>query len=168
MYFGKFHDWFGQFSWSKSDSNYLDVELKVFKKNDYKEFRLDQNLTKGKADFDQFMRLGNQLVIAAQDFARGENLSPALIPTMSKDMDEQLKLAHKVVDVVDRANEKICMTLLRYNVDEPESSYAEVRSIARKKADEKFQQTLYVIYKFEEIIYLIDVVNSLYDKVNAS
>ena len=53
---------------------------------------------------------------------------------MSKDMDEQLKLAHKVVDVVDRANRKICVTLLRYN---PESSNAQVRILARKKEDDK-------------------------------
>ena len=33
---------------------------------------------------------------------------PVLIPTMSKHMDEQLKLAHKVVDVVDRANKDLC------------------------------------------------------------
>ena len=50
-----------------------------------------------------------------------------MIPTLSKDMDEQLKLAHKVVDVVDRPNKKICVTLLRYNVDKPENSYPQVR-----------------------------------------
>ena len=32
---------------------------------------------------------------------------------MSKGMDEELELAHKVVDVVDRANRKICVILLR-------------------------------------------------------
>ena len=83
---------------------------------------------------------------------------------MSKDMDEQLKLAHKVVDVVDRANRKIFVTLLRYNVDNPESSYAQVRLFAGKKEDEKFQQVVYVNYKLEEFIYLLDVINSVYDK----
>ena len=119
----------------------------------------------GEADFNQFMRLRNQLLNAAEFFAREEYLSPVMIPTMSRDMDEQLKLAHKVVDVVDRANRKICVTLLRYNVDKPESSYAQVRLFARKKEDEKFQQVVYVIYKFEEFIYLIDIMNSVYDKV---
>ena len=80
-------------------------------------------------------------------------------------MDEQLKLAHKLVDVVDRTNRKICVTLLRYNVDNPESSYAQVRLFARKKADEKFQQVFYVIYKLEEFIYLLELMNSVYDKV---
>ena len=75
----------------------------------------------GEADFNQFMRLWNQLVNAAENFAREENLIPVLIPTVSKNMDEQLKLSHKVVDVVDLANKKICVTLLRYNVDKPES-----------------------------------------------
>ena len=84
---------------------------------------------------------------------------------MSKDMDEQLKLAHKVVDVKDRGNRKICVTLLRYNVNKPESSHAQVRLFARKKEDEKFQQVVYVNYKLEVFIYLLDVMNSVYDKV---
>ena len=96
------------------------------------------------ADFNQFMRLRNQLVNAAENFARKENLTPMLIPTMSESLDEQLKLAHKVVDVVDRTNRKICVTLLRYNEDKAETSYAQVRLFARKKEDEKFQQVVYV------------------------
>ena len=163
--FGKCQDRFGRFSWSKNDSNYLDVKLKVFRKDDKKEFRLVQNLTMGEADFNQFMRLRNQLVYAAENFAREENLTPVLIPTMSRDMDEQLKLSHKVVDVVGRTNRKIGVTLLRYKVDKPESSYAQVRLFARKKEDEKFQQVVYVNYKLEEFIYLLDVMNSVYDKV---
>ena len=105
----------------------------------------------------------NQLVNAAENFGREENLTPVLIPTISRDMDEQLKLAHKVVDVVDRTNRKICV--LRYNVDKPESSYAQVRLFARKKEDEKFQQFVYVNYKPKEFIYLLDVMNSVYDKI---
>ena len=84
---------------------------------------------------------------------------------MSKDMDEQLKLSHKVVDVVDRANKKIRVTLLRYNVDKLENSYAQIRLFARKKEDEKFQQVVYVKYKLEEFILLLDVKKSVYDKV---
>ena len=163
--FGKCQDRFGQFSWSKNDSNYLDVKFIVFKEDDNKEFQLGQNLTMGEAKFNQFMGLRNQLVNAAEDFARKEILTPVLIPTMSKDTDEQLKLAHKVVDVVDRANKKICVTLLRYNVDKPESSYAQVRLFARKKVDEKFQQVVKGNYKLEDIICLLDVMNSKFDKV---
>ena len=57
---------------------------------------------------------------------------------MSKDMDEKLKLAHKVVDVADRAK-NISVTLLLYSLDKPESSYAQVPLFARKKDDEKFR-----------------------------
>ena len=163
--FGRCQDIFGRSFWSKNDSNFLDVKLKVFRKDDKKEFCLVQNLILGEADFKQFMRLRNQLVNVAENFAREENLTPVLIPTISKDIDEQLKLAHKVVDIVDRANRKICVTLLRYNVDKPESSYAQVRFFARKKEDQKFQQVVYVNYKLEEFIYLLDVMNSVFYKV---
>ena len=101
------------------------------------------------------------MITEAENFARKENLTPVLIPTMSKDMDEQLKLAYKVVDLVDRANRKICVTLLRYIVDKPESSYAQVRLFARKKEDEKFQQVVYVNYKLEKFSYLLDKTNSV-------
>ena len=87
----------------------------------------------GETDFNQFIRQRNQLVVAADNILTEQNLSPVLQSTLSKDIDEQLKLAHKVVDVVDRTNRKICVTLLRYNVDKPESSYAQVRLFARKK-----------------------------------
>ena len=94
-----------------------------------------------------------QLINAAEHFAREEVLTPVLIPTMSKDMDEQLKLAHKVVEVVDRAHRKNCVTLLRYNVDKPESSYAQVQIFARKKEIKKFQQVFYVKFTLEDFIY---------------
>ena len=146
MNFSNCQNRFGQGSWSKKDSNYLDVKHKVLKKGDNKELRMLENPTTGEIAFNPFMRLRIQLIIAAENFAREESLPPVLIPTLSKDMDEQLKLAHKVVDVVDWANRKICLTLLRYGEDKPERSYAEVWIKARKKEDEKFQQTAYVNY----------------------
>ena len=121
------------------------------------QFPLAQNLTMGEADSNQLRRLRNQLVNAAENIAREENMTPVLIPTMFKDMDdEQFQLAQKVVDVVDRANRKICVTLLWYNVDTPESSFAQVRLFARKKEDENFQQVVYVNYKLRNLsIYLM-------------
>ena len=110
--FGKCQDGLRHFSWSNNYSNYLVVKLKVFKKDDKKEFQLFENLKMGEADFNQLMRLGNQLVKEAKNFAREEHLTPVLIPTSSKNMDEQPQPAHKVVDVVDRANRRICVTPL--------------------------------------------------------
>ena len=54
-----------------------------------KEFRLVQNLTMGEADFIQFMQFRNQLVNAAESFATGEHLTPVLMPSLSKDVDDK-------------------------------------------------------------------------------
>ena len=59
-------------------------------------------------------------------------------------MEEQLKLVHKVLDIVDRPKRRICVTLLRYRMDNPETSYAQVRLFGRKTEEEKFQQIVYV------------------------
>ena len=116
----------------------LGCKFDVFKKDDNKKFRLIQNLTMEEADFNQFLRLRNQLVKAAENLAGEESLNLVLLTTMSKDKDEQAILAHKLVDVVDRANRKTCVTLLRYNVEKPESSYPQVQIFTRKKEDESF------------------------------
>ena len=167
--FGKGQDRFGRLSWSKNDSNYLDIKLKVFRRVDKNaEFRLRQKLSMGEADFNQFIRQRYQLVVAADNFLREENLSPVLQSTLFKDMEEQLKLVHKVIDVVDRSNRKICVTMLRYKVDNPETSHAQVRLFGRKNEEEKFQQIVYVNYRLDEFTYLLDVMNSVYDKVIAN
>ena len=87
---------------------------------------------------------------------------------MSKDMDNQLKVAQKEFDVVDQANKEICVTLLRCSVDKPESFYAQDRIFARKKEDEKLQQIVYAKDNLDEFIYLPDVIISEYDKVVAN
>ena len=167
--FGKCQDRFGRFSWSKNDSNYLDTKLKVFKReNKNAEFRLRQNLAMGEADFNQFIRQRIQLVVAADNFLKEQNLSPVLQSTLSKDLEEQLKLVHKVIDVVDRPNRMICVTLLRYKVDNTDTSYAQVRLFRRKKEEEKLQQNVYVKYKLDEFVYLLDVMTSVYGKVIAN
>ena len=63
---------------------------------------------------------------------------------MSGDMVEQPKPAQRMVDVVDCPNRKVCMTMLRYNVDEPERSHTAVRIFARKNREENFQQIVWV------------------------
>ena len=119
----------------------------------------------GEADFNQLLRQKNQLVVAADNFLREQNLSPAPQSTLSKDMEEQLKLVHKLIDVVDCPNRRICVTLLRYKVDNPDTSYAQVGLFGRKKEEEKIQQFVYVNYKLDEFVYLLDVMNSVYKKI---
>ena len=130
--FGKSSDRSGRNFWTKNDSKYLDIKLKMSKREDENtEFWLRQNFSMGEADFNQFIRQRNQLV-AADNFLREQNLLPVLPSTLSKNMEEQLKLVHKVIDVVDCPNRRICVTLLRYKVDNPETSYARVRLVGRK------------------------------------
>ena len=87
------------------------------------------------------------------------------MPTLSDDLDEQLKPTHKVVDVVDRPYRKICAHLLLYIVEKPVKSYAQVRLLARKKEEMEFPQDVYVNYKLEKLVYILDVMNSVKVKV---
>ena len=57
--FGKVQDILGQFCWSKIDSNYLNDQLKKFKKDDNRDFRQVLNLTMRRTDF---IRLDVKLV----------------------------------------------------------------------------------------------------------
>ena len=120
----------------------------------------------GEANFNQFVRQRSQL--AADNFLKEQTFSLVLQSTLSRDMEEQLKLLHKVIDNVDRPNRRICMTLTRYKADNPETSCAQVRLFGRKREEEKFQQIVYNNYKLDELVYLIDVMNSVYDKVIAN
>ena len=121
----------------------------------------------GEAVFNQFFRQRNQLVVAADNFLREQSLSPFLQYRLSKDMEQQLKLVHKMIDVVDQPNKSICVKLLRYKADNPET-YAQVRLFGRKKEEEKFQQIVCVNYKLDEFVYLLNVIKPAYDKVIAN
>ena len=119
----------------------LDVKPKVFnRENKNAEFRLRQNFTMGEADFNQFIWQRNQLVVAADKFLTEQNLSPDLQSTLSKDMEKQLKLVHKLIDVADHPNRRIFVILLRCRVDNPENSYTQASLFGRKKEEETFQK----------------------------
>ena len=128
----------------------------------------EENILLGEADFNQFIRQRKQRVVAADNFLREQNLSPVFQSTLSKDIQEQLKLVHKAFYVVDCPNRKICVTLLRYQPVNPETSYAQVRLIGRKKVAEKLQQIMYVNYKLDKFVNPNDVMNWVYDKVIAN
>ena len=91
------------------------------------------------ADFSEFFRLRNQLVVAARDFGKEENLPHVAGKLLARDMEEQFKLTHKVEEIVDRPHRKICVTLLRYNMEEPKTLYVQVRLPGKRKEEEKFQ-----------------------------
>ena len=133
MDFGKCQDRFGRFSWFKNDSNYLVATLKVLKNADNSDLRLVRNITMRESDFNPFIQLRNQLVVAVETSGRDQNLSPIQIKTMPKDMGEQLELAHNVVDG------EISEILLRYKVDRAENSYVYFQLFA-KDNEENFNK----------------------------
>ena len=147
---------------------YLDVKLKVFRKDENKEFRLAQNLILGETGLNQFIRLRNQLVVAVRVFSKEENLPPVQVKLLSKGVQEQLKLTHRFVEVVDRQHIKICVTMLRCNVEKPETSYVQVRLFGRRKDEQTFNEIVYMDYKLNDFVYLFDVMNSVHDKVIAN
>ena len=159
--FGKCQDIFGRSFWSKNSFDNLDVKLKMFKKDENKKLRLAQKLTMGETDFNQFARLRNQLVVAVWDFSKEETLSPVQVKLPAKDMEEQLKITHIVVEVVDRPHKTICVTMLRYNVEKTETSYVQVRLFGTRKKGGKFNQIVYMNYGFDEFVYLLGVMNSV-------
>ena len=77
------------------------------------------------------------------------------VKRLAKDMEEQFKLTHKVVEVVDRPHRNICVTMLRYNVEKPETSYAQVRFFGRRQDEENFNQFVFVNYKLDEIFFYL-------------
>ena len=58
--------------------------------------------------------------------------------------------------------------MLRYKANNTATSYAQVRLFGGKKEEEKFQKNVYVSFKLDEFVYLLDFMSSLYDKVIAS
>ena len=58
--------------------------------------------------------------------------------------------------------------MLRYNVVKAETSYVQVRLFGRRKDEEKLNRIVYVNYKLDEFIFVIDVMNSVHDKVIAN
>ena len=63
--------------------------------------------------------------------------APMQKPTKCKILYKQLKLAHKVVSIVDFPMKKICVTLVRYNVLEAEKFFLHKSSFCKKQGDKK-------------------------------
>ena len=120
--FGKHQDRCGRFSWTKIEKNYLEIHFKVFKKDIASEFKLYQCVSLGQYDFKQFLRLRNQLIVAADNFTKEEKLPYINVVGLSRDIGERLKHVHKVIEIVEGAKRKVCVTLLRHKEDNPETS----------------------------------------------
>ena len=72
---GKIEDHFGIFSWSqieKRDKTNLQIQLKVFRRDDKAEFCKHQQIKLGEADFKQLLQFPKPIVVATEDFSREE------------------------------------------------------------------------------------------------
>ena len=130
----------GQSCWSKTDSNYLDVKLEVIKKDANRDFCLAQNFTRREPNSNHNMRLQNLLVIVQENICRGDEWYSVPNSLKCKDTDRQMKVAHKVVDVVDRSNTKVYGILLWFNVEKSflkEALKTQNVSFSRNKKDSK-------------------------------
>ena len=166
--FGKNADRFGRISWSqieKDNQKYLDIQLKVFRKDDKGDFRRHQQIKLGVFDFKELLCLRNPIAQAVREFSTDETLKEVVTSPLSKDLDEQLKHVQKAITIVDRPKRKIFATMKKYCMDKPESTYVQLRLFTRNSELDKFQLLVFVNYKYDGFLFLLDVITSISDQV---
>ena len=136
--FGKTQDRFGHFSWSKNDSNYLDIKLKVIKREEKCRISTETKLFNGRSWFQPVhLKKKPTSCCSRQLSQRTKFVAISSIYTVQRhggateacsQGDWRCRLT----------KERFYMTLLRYKVDNPQTSYAQVRLFGRKKEEEKF------------------------------
>ena len=81
-------DKFGRISWSqieKDNQKYLDIQLKVFRKDDKEDFRRHQQIKLGVFDCKQLLCLRNPNAQAVREFSRDETLKKVVNSPLSWD-----------------------------------------------------------------------------------
>ena len=139
---GKNADRFGRISWSqieKDNQKYLDIQLKVFRKDNKEDFRRHQQIKLGVFDFKQLLCLRNPNAEAVREFSTEETLKKVVTSLLSKDLDEQLKHVQKAITIVDRPKRKIFATMKKYCMNKPENMYVQLRLSTRNRELDKFQ-----------------------------
>ena len=117
----------------------------------------------GVFDFKQLLCLRNPTVQAVREFSTDEMLKEVVTSPLSKDLDEKLKHHQKAITIVVRPKEKIFATMKKYCIDKPEITYVQLRLFTRNSEHDKFQQLVFVTYKYDDYLYLLDVITSLSD-----
>ena len=166
--FDKIADRFLRTFWSqfeKDNQKYLDIQLKVFEKDDKGDFRRHQQIKLGVFDFKQLLCLRSPIAQAPREFSTDETLKKIVTSPLSKDLDEQLKHVQKAITIVDRPKRKIFATMKKYCMDKPESTYVQLRLFTRNSEHDKFQQLVFANNKYDEFLFLLDVFTSMSDQV---
>ena len=100
--------------------------------------------------------------MAAERFCRDYELSLIEITNKFKDLPEQVNLVNKMVDVVDKSNRDFYVLLLQYNVEKPQSFYAQVQIFAKRKEEVEFEP---IVNKTDEYIFQFIVMKRLDDNI---
>ena len=119
----------------------------------------------GVFNFKQLLCFRNPIVLAVTEVSTDETLKEVVTSALSKDLDEQLKHVQKPITIVDRPKKKINATMKKYCMDKPESTYVQLRLFTRNSEHDKFQQLVFINYKYDEFLYLLDVITSISDQV---
>ena len=163
--FGKNAEQFVRISWfqiEKDNQKYLDIQLKVFRKDDKRDFRRHQQIKFLISN--NFSVCGTQLIMLLE-FSTDETLREVVTSPLSKDLDEQLKHVQKAITIVDGRKRKIFASMKKYFIDKPESTYVQLRHFTRNSEHDKFQQLVFVNYKYDDFLCLLDVITSISDQV---
>ena len=142
----------------------MDIQLKVFRKDDKGDFRRHQQINLGVFDSKQLC-LRNPIVQAVREFSTDETLIEFVTSPLSKNLNEQLKHVQKAVTIVDRPKRKILAIKKKYSMDKPGSTYVQLPLFTRNSENEKLQQLVFVYSKYDEFLYLLDSITSLSDQV---
>ena len=135
----------------KGNQKYLDIQLKVLQNDDKRDFLRHQQIKLGVFDFKQLFCLRNPIVQAVRDFSTDETIKEVVTSPLSKDLDEQLKHIQKAITIVHGPKWKIFATMKKYCTDKPESTYVQLRLFTRNSEHDKFQQLVFVNYKYDEL-----------------
>ena len=120
----------------KNEKNYLEIHFKVFKKGIANKFKRYQCVSLGHYDFKQFLMLRNQLIVTVDNFTKKEILPYIKVVGMSRDIGEQLKHVHKVIEIAEGPSAKCvlhCCLTKRTIPKHPTRRYDSLHAGRRKK-----------------------------------
>ena len=115
----------------------------------------------GVFDLKQLFCLRNPIVQTIRGFSKDETLKEVVTSPLTKDLDEELKHVQKAITIVDRPKNKVVATMKKYCTEKPESTYVQLRLFTRNSKLDKFQQLVFVNYKYDEFLCLLDAITSI-------
>ena len=118
----------------------LECKTQEFQERWLQSVPIGTEVQKGEAIFNQFKSTQKELVFQQKMLEERKTITSS--ESNKVHGSERTNLyAHIPVDVVKRADRKICQTMLRYSADKPKSSYAQVQMFSRKMSMKIFNES---------------------------